>query len=59
MNCELRLRHLRRQQNYKVTFSKKQNYRNEFIIISNIKLFFILIYNRMCIDVNTFTKKNR
>ena len=57
MNFELWFRHSRRQQNDKTTFLKKRNCTNEFIIISNIKLFFILIYNRMRITINTFTKE--
>ena len=38
-------------------FQKKRNCTNEFMIISNIKSFFIQKYNRININVNTFTEK--
>ena len=41
----------------KQRFQKKRNCTNEFMMISNIKSFFILIYDRMRITINTFTKK--
>ena len=38
-------------------FRKKRDYTDEFIIILGIKPLFIQIYNRININVNTFTKK--
>ena len=40
----------------KQRFIKKRNCTNEFVLMSKMKSFFILIYDRMNINVNTFTK---
>ena len=41
----------------KQRFQKKRNCTDEFIMMSNMKSFFIFAYNRMRVNVNTFTKK--
>ena len=40
----------------KQRFIKKRNCTNEFVLMLKMKSFFILIYDRMNINVNTFTK---